>query len=508
MTNAANRVQPRQVRRRRLAAALLSLVGVTAVVTGCGTTVPLTQQRDLSTPDGSAEVPSGTDNGIPPTSTDGATANAVPGTSGQGGTSGRPSGSGPAAISTQQPGAPLTAGPRQAPGVASRSINIGFEVSDADEAFKALGFGNLTTGNTKNQVKALVDYINAQGGLAGRKIEPILYQVPTANTGNNAQTECAHFTQDHKVFAVIGAGAGSSVALITCLAKANTIYIDGYGSLNEATARTLRGYWYDPADFVLDRFARLYVDQLVALGFFTKQAKIGLLTYDDPRFRDVVTRVLKPALAAHGLEVADEALYSTSGYASQSPAFVLKFQTEGITHVLNLVAGVVVFFQQAAENQRYRPRYALSSRDGPGSFVQVLAPPAQLLSSLGIGWQPFADVDLAHSPGDVSPNQALCRQIMKRAGEDVTNGGVLVVTGRYCETSFFLRTALGRAESVTPAGLNRAVSQLGSAYLPVTTFKTYFASQRPDGPAQIRPFAFSGDCTCFQYSGGKRDLPH
>jgi ABC-type branched-subunit amino acid transport system substrate-binding protein len=391
--------------------------------------------------------------------------------------------------------------------VSTRTINIGFEVSDADEAFKALGFGNLTTGNTKNQVNALVSYINSQGGLAGRKINPVLYQVPTANSGNNAQTECAHFTQDHKVFAVIGAGAGSSLDLIRCLAKANTVYVDGYGSLNQSAASSVRGYWYDPADFLLDRFARFYVDQLVALGYFTPNAKIGLLSYDDPRFRDVVTKVLKPALARHGLRVADEALYSTSAYASQSSGFVLKFQTEGITHVLNLVAGVVVFFQLAAENQRYRPRYALSSRDGPGSFIQVLSPPAQLTGSLGIGWQPFADVDLAHSPGDVSPNQALCRNIMKRAGEDTSNGGVLVTTGRYCETTFFLRAALERATALTPGGLLSAVGRLGAAYPPVTTFKTYFDDNRQDGPAQIRPFSFVSGCSCFQYTGPKRDLP-
>jgi ABC-type branched-subunit amino acid transport system substrate-binding protein len=382
---------------------------------------------------------------------------------------------------------------------------VGFEVSDADAYFKSLGF-SLTTGNTTNQVQALVAYVNSHGGLAGRRIEPVLYKVPTADDGSKAQTECSYFTQDHRVFAVLGAGAGSSFALFSCLAKAGTIYIDGYGSQTAAAAKTLRGYWYDPADFVLDRFARAYIDQLVSLRFFTPGARIGLLSYDDPSFRDVVTRVVKPALAAHGLTLSDEALFSTSAYASQGQAFVLRFKTDRITHVLNLVAGVIVFFQQAAENQQYRPRYALSSRDGPGAWVQVLAPPAQLAGSLGIGWQPLADVDLAHSPGDVSPNEKLCRQIMKAAGEDTSNQGVLVASHRYCETVFFLRAALQGASALSPAGLAQAVTAMGSSYLPVTTFKTQFSMTRSDGPAEIRPFTFHADCACFAYSGGTQPV--
>lgn len=496
--------------RRSSAAAMAAFVACALVVAGCGTTVSPAERRADSAGGGLAPT-TGSDSTAPQQS------------EGSGSTVTQPStGSGPSvtvsggstvtttggdATGTGTGGRAVGPPSTVSGGVASSTINIGFEVSDADEAFNALGFGNLTTGNTENQVNALVRYLNSQGGLAGRTIKPVLYKVPTTSSGNNAQTECAHFTQDNKVFAVIGNGAGSSLDLIRCLAKGNTIYIDGYGSLDDASARSVRGYWYDPADFVLDRFVRHYVDQLVELGYFTPNAKIGLLSYDDPRFRDVVAKVLKPALARHGLQVADEALYSTSAYASQSSGFVLKFQAGGITHVLNLVAGVVVFFQLAAENQQYRPRYALSSRDGPGSFIQVLSPHAQLRGSLGIGWQPFADVDLANSPGDVSPNQALCRDIMKRAGEDTSNGGVLVTTGRYCETTFFLRAALQRATAFTAAGMLSAVGKLASAYPPVTTFKTFFDDTRPDGPTQVRPFSFGTDCSCFRYTGPKRELP-
>jgi hypothetical protein len=90
----------------------------------------------------------------------------------------------------------------------------------------------------------------------------------------------------------------------------------------------------------------------------------------------------------------------------------------------------------------------------------------------------------------------------------MTNGGVLVTTGRYCETSFFLRTALQQAATVSPSGLLTAVGQLGNSYPPVTTFQTYFNQTRPDGPAQIRPFAYDTACSCFHYTGPKRALPH
>jgi hypothetical protein len=464
-------------------------VGLVLSVLGCGTTVPAALQAQgpaAGTVDAGPSPPTVTGGRLP-----------------QGGQA-----TAPAEGAARGPQRTVEQGPlgNTAPGVQAGvvrpgSVRVGFEVSDADAYFRSLGFANLTTGNTTNQVRALVAYMNGHGGLGGRRIEPVLYQVPTVDNGTKAQEECDFFTRDHHVFAVLGAGAGSSFALFTCLAKAGTVYVDGYGSQTEAAAKELRGYWYDPADFVLDRFARAYVEQLVGLGFFTKGARIGLLSYDDPAFRSVVERVVKPTLARHGLRVTDEADFSTSAYASQGQAFVLRFQTDGITHVLNLVAGVVVFFQRAAESQQYRPRYALSSRDGPGAWVQVLAPPAQLKGSLGIGWQPLADVDLAHSPGDVSPNQTLCRKVMKDAGEDVSNQGVQVASHRYCETVFFLRAAFQHLTVTSPGGLLEAVARLGRGYPPVMTFTTSFSKNRSDGPEQIRPFTFQDDCSCFVYSG-------
>jgi hypothetical protein len=136
----------------------------------------------------------------------------------------------------------------------------------------------------------------------------------------------------------------------------------------------------------------------------------------------------------------------------------------------------------------------------------VLAPAAQLATSHGLVWQPLADVYNAHNPGDVRTKQALCRQIMKAAGEDMTNQGVQVASHRYCETVFFLRAALENATAVTPAGLLSAVTQLADGYPPATTFRTRFSSGRPDGPDRIRPFRFEQSCSCFVYAGAPRDL--
>jgi ABC-type branched-subunit amino acid transport system substrate-binding protein len=386
-------------------------------------------------------------------------------------------------------------------------VKIGFVVSDgADAAFSAFGFGGVTTGDQRNQVNALVTYVNQHGGLRGHRIQPVFYNWSPANTAEQeGAAACAYFTQDERVFAVVDP-IGGSPGYVRCLTRAGVVLVATYNAQSEAVVRQTGGRYFTPADPTPDRFAREFIKQLPDLGFFSSGAKIGLLTYDTPEMKDLTERVIKPGLAARGLRLTDEAAFDPSAYASQGPSFAFRFKANGVTHVLNLATGSIVFFQQAAEQQQYRPRYALSSRDGPGAWVQLLAPAAQLRNSLGIGWQPTADVDLAHSPGDVSPNQTLCRRLMKDAGEDMSSQLVQVASHRYCEGTLFLSTVAARTDALSVPGFTAAAAAIKTAYPPVLTFRTYFSGGRVDGPDQARPFTYQVACSCFAYSGPPRTL--
>jgi hypothetical protein len=65
---------------------------------------------------------------------------------------------------------------------------------------------------------AIIDYVNANGGVAGRRIEPVYRSYcPISNAG--ALQLCTQFTEDDEVFAVVGTFVDFSGDAQTCIAK-------------------------------------------------------------------------------------------------------------------------------------------------------------------------------------------------------------------------------------------------------------------------------------------------
>jgi hypothetical protein len=385
-------------------------------------------------------------------------------------------------------------------------VEVGFPVGDGAEAYYAgLGFANVTTGNMRNQVRAIVAWVNAHGGLAGHPIQPVFQNGDTSRSAEqNEEAACATFTQDHHVFAAVD--QGGSPGYVRCLAKAGVIDVASNVSQRQALTEELKGLYWAPPQLNTDRFVLTYLDQLYALGFFSPGAKLGLLAHDTTEYADLTAHVVKPWLARHHLTLTDSAAMSLSNAPAQGTGFAFQFNAKGVTHIINLAEGNIVYFMQAAENQQYRPRYALSSRDGPGAWVQLLAPARQLQGSIGVGWSPLGDVDLAHNPGDVSPNQALCRKVMSAAGENMTNQLVVAISHRTCEGVLFLYAAASRIPTLSTASFIAGARGLGTAYRSVLTFGTRFGPQRYDGVAAIRPLAYQTSCSCFTYQGPVRPL--
>ena len=99
------------------------------------------------------------------------------------------------------------------------------------------------------------------------------------------------------------------------------------------------------------------------------------------------------------------------GAGSESQAETLRFASAHVTHVLSLppIEADQALFMQNAEQQRYRPRYGFTSYSLPLTVQQnpQVVPRAQLVGTLGVGWEPTNDVDAAHDPGQ-NPGQERC----------------------------------------------------------------------------------------------------
>lgn len=383
-------------------------------------------------------------------------------------------------------------------------MEIGFFISkNAEELFTALGYENLSPGNTENQVKAVVEYVNAHGGLAGRRIEPVfgVWDATAGNTVAQREAACSTWLEDHKVAAVV---AESFDTFQACTTKArvpllfgNTFPVtDGEFARSPMMATTTQ-----PSD---ERLLPAWVDGLNAARYFAPwgalPVKIGVMYLDTPAQRHSFETVLEPALARHGQSVGEEAALSSQSIQEQLAAIqntVLRFRAANVTHVVIMdTGGIGTVFMPQAESQGYRPKYGLHSLSQP-AIMQDIVPKEQLAGATAMGWLPTVDVANPQRP---EPNRTLatCLEIMTEAGEDMSSAarGAASV---YCDMTFVLAAAAAQAPTFTSEGLLQGLSRVGRSYESTTTFAEDFSTRR-DGPAALRPLAFDPECDCFAYT--------
>jgi ABC-type branched-subunit amino acid transport system substrate-binding protein len=408
----------------------------------------------------------------------------------------------------------VAAGPSGlAPGVTGRTIKVG--------VYTAQGYGDFTSalgteialGNQQVQARAVIDYLNAHGGVAGRKVVPVFHDADLASAAANPSQEyeraCTSWTQDQRVYAVVSPFGTTDDTLYECLSKAGVPIVNAGESRDSSFFQKYGPWYYQPTDMNLRRILSDNVDALHAAGFFGAHPRIAVLRADLPDEAAAVERGLKPALERHGLSLASSFAvpYDSSGGSAYYSSAVLRFQQERITHVLFAFYGSPLLFMIAAENQRYYPRYGLHSRSSPAALLQGAAPTAQQRGAMGIGWQPMNDVDSAHDPGVLNDRQALCLRLLKDAGEDTTNRATALVGLWICDNLFFLQDALRGAPTFMPAGLRAGAEALG-AFRAASTFQSRLGPGRlHDGAASYRLFAFKDDCACYQYVSPEHSAP-
>ena len=490
-------------------------------LSACGSTVPLSGEFDTGRSSGplSAPIPSSAPGGAVP----GAGVTQVPGAGGSSVSTAGPGRSGPigtggslggqTGTSGQPPGERSTGGSGAGnpapvgPGVTTNTINLGFYIpKNGDKAFGAIGV-DIATGDGQAQTTAIVDHLNANGGIAGRKIVPLFFSYDLANPDTAGQDEaaCTYWAQDHKTFAVFSVNQESDL-LLTCLASRGTMYIADNKSIDNATQNKVTPYFWAPGDFLAERFARSYVMSLHEQGFLPKGIKVGLLIRDAPRNVRVAENVVRPALKAIGAELTKVGTVPYGASGSNQQANVLSFADADITRVLALEVNPLLFMQQA-ESQRYRPRYGLHSGYSPGGVLQTAAPRNQLVGARGMGWIPVSDVDSANDPGPVSPRQTLCFDLMRKAGQDPTVRVTALIMLWWCDTVFFLDDVLEQVPTPHATSFATAAARVGARTASAVTFKRDLPSGRVDGASAYRPVAFVEACSCFRYAGPVRPLP-
>jgi ABC-type branched-subunit amino acid transport system substrate-binding protein len=388
------------------------------------------------------------------------------------------------------------------------TVQVGFFISKNAEAFfKTFGFDGLSPGDQEHQVKVIVAYLNAHGGLQGRKIEPIfgIWDATAGNTVSQREAACAKWTQDHHVVAMI-AEAFDSFTGCSNRNKVPLIASTTVALTKEELNRTpLMATASNPTD---ERFHPAWVAALDEAGYFkgtaTAPRRLGVIYLDTPPQRRSFQHNLVPALKRHGVTVESSVGLSTTSAQEQIASLqnsVLKFQTERITHVMFMDSGgQALLFSTQAESQGYRPRYGISTYSAPLQ-LQTAGRKEQLVGSVGVGWNRSIDVAPEDRPADNAAGK-LCVAIMEKAGIDMKADGTRSSAFNYCDMSFTLAAAANRAPTLSSLGIMQGLDQLGPAVHSVGNgYLVDFRGHR-DGVAEVRPFAFAAACGCYRYTNG------
>jgi hypothetical protein len=516
--------------------AVLSLIAVTALAAGCGSTVPTAgagQAEGLAASGPTAG--DGLGSGFGPSSGDGlgGTGEAGAGPTGLGST-GDTSGSGadgqvaavsggPADSGAQSSGAdgwPASgatgasgADPAVVPGTTATTIKVGFPYlaqEDANTFTSAVGASGIAVGDTRAQFNALVEEVNSNGGILGRKVVPVFFKLDSAQTSESQQqSQCEHFTRDNRVFAVM---MGLGRTLRACLNKAGVPNISGRLSVAGDSEFREAPLYVEPSAIGLDGIGRSYPQQLSEAGFLKKsttetEVKLGVIYFQEPAFANAYKNHLKPGFAKVGVPVTADAAVPNDNLAALNSAVqsaVLRFNSEGINRVtfLDYDAFTVGFFMVSAEQQGYRPTYAINSQNAPANLAaqKDAVSENQLRGTYLIGWRPTYDV----SSDDklVPPGQKKCLDAVRSRNVAIPSRNGQGSVTSFCDSLFFLKAALERAGNVSASAFLAGTNALGSSYVPAATYRTTVGQDKHDGASSVRQGHYVDECACFRYMSG------
>ena len=515
--------------RRLLVAALVALAAA-----GCGTTVHgvgMTSTSGLGGPGNESLSVAGGGNtaaGGPAVGATGATDPVVPVGAG-GGASAAAGGAGNVPATTGQP---LT----QGVGVTATKIYVGVAyTTNADAVNASIGGGALTSGDEKADAQAVIDDINAHGGVAGRKLVPVwaTYDAESQETNaNQDQAVCATLTQDNHVAAAIGIGYTDT--FLNCIEKSGAIDIASSNIDPDQQYFRQHPYYFQIGTLSQDRMMTQLVRSLVRERYFSgwdstngkpatapAGAKVGVIGYDSPSWVRAEQHVLEPALRAAGYAVAPgdvRMVYTPQSTSDDARTLgeiqnaALQFRQDGVTHVVLLDTGgqFLIFFGKDAKSQHYYPRYGLESGSGmQGIYDAGLVDADQLNGAMGFSWEP--SIDLSATAGDKYQNAATkhCLKVMKdRTGQtyDSTNAASLALG--YCDEIYlFAKAAATAGPTINHVTLRAAIERLGYGFAPSFVPESFFGPNRHDGVEDGWDEAWDSQCRCTKFTTAAYRIP-
>src|SRR3954454_24414110 len=385
-------------------------------------------------------------------------------------------------------------------------MGVGYssQTASADRAIGASGAA--PSYDFRNVMNAVIDYANAHGGFAGRKLKALYYDFNLSDPQDvQQQAACDYWTHDNKVFAI----PGESDIERRCAEKAGAVSLGAGGAV--ASTYQKFPHYFDVFTVRLDRLGPMTANGLYRAGYFT--GKLGYVTWDDPNYRFAYTHGYVPALASHGIKATDAAfvkvpqtLDAVGEMSATMSSIVTKFRSEGIDHVIIqdghagvwAGTGLTLEFMDQAESQKYYPRYGQNASNSPGWSGLPSDQMDKALAILDSDYEPKDDAGWR-----TNKQRELCWKIEADAGYPVSPSNVNDegLAAQACDEVFFLQTSINRLRVITSDGFMQAVNGLGRSFPSAVVYGTQFAAGLHDGSAAVRSAEYFASCKCLKYNG-------
>ena len=242
-----------------------------------------------------------------------------------------------------------TPGPRT--GSSKDEIKIGITYPDLD-AIRSVT--NTNHGDYEKSYRVVIDDLNKQGGINGRKIVPVFAAINPLGTAP-AQEACLKLTEDEKVFA----------AMSFFNADAPLCFVDSHDTplLGGQTTSTNLAHAKAPWA-TLESGAELgprQIDALVKAGAL--KGKLGIVAIADEeqsQLKDVVLPALKQHKLSGTTAIIDAPSSDPLANVQQATTIMERFKSDGVKTVL-LVGGAVTAVVNALSKSDYRPKLAATN---------------------------------------------------------------------------------------------------------------------------------------------------
>ncbi|MFN2527073.1 MAG: ABC transporter substrate-binding protein [Actinomycetota bacterium] len=404
------------------------------------------------------------------------------------------------------------ANPATDPSELAGEIKLGVVVPSGN-AGAAFGVNANYGDNNQRYAQAMIEEINATGGLAGRKVVGVYAEMDQTDQSQADETRegneiCTRLTEDEHVFLVVTFVLWARHSF-DCYARHQTPIWPSVNNIDAEGMQELQPWLLPSLWMSYTRMAKLMPVAYQQAGAITE--KMGLVGFDLPDLRRATEEILIPGLEARGGVVLDK-IYVPPEYQSAASIAqaVLRFNQQGIDRVVFFAPGGAAWliFGREADAQDYRPGYNVSSYDN-ANYIEGLLPRSQLEKTVGAGYRVQYDVTESAQP-DARPIEEECWRIMKeRAGVEINNRNQTPNPGlHYCDAFWLLQTALSpaRGKQFDPPDVAGLYFSVGSRFAPSLMLESFFTPKRTDGVSLYAPFKFYDGCGCFKYTSNYRRM--